>query len=62
MSDIPDKWQAIEITAKKLGVSDEAIRKWRERGSVPGKWHLAILDASKGSIPPAALLTQDRAA
>jgi len=50
----PD-WEAIAAVARELGVKDEAIRKWRERGSVPGRWHLAIIDKSKGAIPPSQL-------
>lgn len=51
----PDNWQDIQDAAKSLGVSEEAIRKWRERGGVPGKWHLAIIEASRGKITPAVI-------
>jgi len=44
------KWEQIEAAAKELGVSDEAFRKWSERGSVPGKWQVPIILKSKGRI------------
>ncbi len=48
-------WDIVAETALRLGVSGDAIRKWRERGSVPGKWHLPIISASKGKVPASAL-------
>ena len=48
----PHNWEAIESTAKELGVSDEAFRKWKIRGHVPGKWHLAILATARGRVQP----------
>lgn len=44
------KWPTIEATAKELGVSDWAIRKWAERGGVPGKWQIPIIMKSKGAV------------
>lgn len=46
----PPKWSEIEATAKRLGVSDWALRKWAERRSVPGKWHVPLILESKGRI------------
>jgi nicotinic acid mononucleotide adenylyltransferase len=34
----------IDLLAAELGVSDEARKKWRQRGAVPHKWRLAILE------------------
>lgn len=53
--DHEQNWEAIEAAARELGVSEEAIRKWKTRGSVPGKWHLAIIAKSEGRVPAAAL-------
>lgn len=36
-------WDFIEATAAELGVSAEAVRKWRIRG-VPYQWRLRLLD------------------
>lgn len=44
------KWDEIEATARKLGVTDEALRKWRVRDGVPGKWQVPIILESKGRI------------
>lgn len=46
----PPKWTEIEAIAKRLGVSDWALRKWAERGNVPGKWHVPIIVESKGKV------------
>ena len=34
----------IDELAASLGVSPEARKKWRQRGAVPHKWRLPILD------------------
>lgn len=44
------KWEEIEAAGRKLGVSDWALRKWAERGRVPGKWHVPLIVQSKGKI------------
>jgi len=45
-----EKWKTVEEVAARLGVESEAVRKWRERKAVPGRWHLALIKASKGKI------------
>lgn len=40
-------WKIIEAEAAALGVSDEAMRKWRERGRVPYRFRLPILIAAE---------------
>ena len=37
----------IERIAARLGVRGETRRKWRERGKVPGRWHLPILQKAR---------------
>lgn len=37
-------WDEIERLGRDLGASDEAMRKWRDRG-VPAKWQLRIMAA-----------------
>jgi hypothetical protein len=44
------EWKLIEHTARKLGVGKKAVEKWRERGEVPGKWHIKLIRASDGLI------------
>lgn len=43
--------QIVDI-ARSLGAKDDAIRKWRERESVPAKWQLAIWEASGETYSP----------
>jgi bifunctional DNA-binding transcriptional regulator/antitoxin component of YhaV-PrlF toxin-antitoxin module len=38
-----ESWDVIDRVAASLGVGREARYKWRERGKVPGRWHLPIL-------------------
>lgn len=47
MSYTPEQWQSIETQARKLGASDEQIRKWRERGGVAATWHAKLAMADK---------------
>jgi len=44
------KWGEIEAAARQLGVTEWALRKWVERGAVPGKWHVPIILQSKGRV------------
>src|SRR5215472_14973526 len=45
------EWDFIEQAAHRLGVGDEALRKWRVRG-VPGRWRLPIAElAAAGGMP-----------
>jgi hypothetical protein len=46
----PEKWSEIEAAAKELGVSDWALRKWADRGGVPGKWQVPLIVQSKGRL------------
>jgi hypothetical protein len=36
----------IDQIAERLGVKDEARRKWRARGAVPHRWRLPIIEES----------------
>lgn len=47
MSYTPDQWQRIETQAKKLGATDEQIRKWRERGGVAATWHAKLIKSDR---------------
>lgn len=42
-----DFWDRIDPLAEELGVSGEARRKWRKRETVPGGWHLLLLDKAR---------------
>lgn len=46
MEETASHWHFIEAKAAELGVGAEAIRKWRERGKVPDRWRLPLLDAA----------------
>jgi hypothetical protein len=50
MSKNPNFWQVVYVVARRLGVRDWALAKWRQRGAVPGKWHIAIIQASDGRL------------
>lgn len=56
MKALTEKWEVVEKTALSLGVNEEALRKWRERQSIPGRWHMQILTASKGKLKPSDFL------
>lgn len=43
-------WDLIDSVAEKLNVDYWARRKWRQRGHVPYKWRLPLINASRGSI------------
>lgn len=47
MSDAIKQWVFVETVAAELGAAPEARRKWRERGKVPHRWRLPILDAAR---------------
>ena len=40
----------IEAAALEAGASYWAVRKWYERGAVPMKWRVQIVEASGGAI------------
>jgi bifunctional DNA-binding transcriptional regulator/antitoxin component of YhaV-PrlF toxin-antitoxin module len=42
-----ESWGVIDRIAASLGVNQEARYKWRERGKVPGRWHLPILQQAR---------------
>ncbi len=45
-------WNRIDPLATELGVKADARRKWRERGKIPGDWHLLLLKmAVKYGVP-----------
>jgi hypothetical protein len=46
----PDLWKEIDALAESLGVSDWARRKWQQRGVIPHKWRLPLIEASKGKL------------
>jgi uncharacterized protein YjcR len=50
MTKIFAKWEQVEAIAARLGVKADAVRKWKERGAVPYKWHVRLISASNGKI------------
>jgi hypothetical protein len=42
-----ESWGVIGRIAASLGVRNDTRRKWRERGRVPGRWHLPIPQEAK---------------
>jgi len=44
-------WELVAETASKLGVTKEALKKWRrpDRG-IPPKWWMPLVEKSKGRI------------
>ena len=58
-----EKIDLIDGLAAELNVSVDARKKWRQRGAVPHKWRLPILDLARQrglSISPADLAALDR--
>jgi bifunctional DNA-binding transcriptional regulator/antitoxin component of YhaV-PrlF toxin-antitoxin module len=53
-----ESWGAVDRIAASLGVRADTRRKWRERGRVPGRWHLPIVEKARSEgleLDPAAL-------
>jgi bifunctional DNA-binding transcriptional regulator/antitoxin component of YhaV-PrlF toxin-antitoxin module len=42
-----DSSDIIDRIAQRLGVRSETRRQWRRRGTVPGRWHLPILEQAR---------------
>ena len=42
-----DVFEKVTPLASELGVKADALRKWRERRTVPGVWHLLLLDKAR---------------
>ena len=40
-------WSIIDEAAAHLGVSTDARRKWRERGRVPHRWRIPIIQEAR---------------
>lgn len=59
MKALTEKFKTVERVASTLGVKDEAIRKWREREAIPGRWHLKLIAASRGKLKPADFMEDD---
>jgi hypothetical protein len=47
-------WTVVEAAARSLGVTAVALKKWRQRGSVPHRWRLPIIRSSNGQLSLAA--------
>ena len=50
MKAITEKWETVKATAGKLEVSNYNLAKWRQRGAVPGKWHIKLINVSNGKL------------
>jgi hypothetical protein len=55
-------WDLVETTAQKLGVSQFAIDKWRQRQTIPHKWRPHLILATAGGITWKQFEMLDRAA
>ena len=42
-----DKWELIKELARGLGVNQSAVQKWRQRGGVPHKFRLVMMDMAE---------------
>ncbi len=43
-------WSLIDRAAQALGVSEAARRKWKQRGSVPHRWRIALIQQTAGAV------------
>ena len=50
MTNKAPEWALIEHLATQLGVKRDALRKWKERGRVPYRWQIPLVQASNGRI------------
>lgn len=57
-----DLWNRIDATAKRMGVPYFTRRKWRQRGTVPHKWRLALIQQSGGQIVANDFISRDNEA
>ena len=46
----PPDWKLLRKLARDLGVSDKAFWKWKERGCVPHKWRIPLIQVSGGYV------------
>lgn len=46
----PPKWHLIADHAKALGASDDMMRKWLARCTIPGAWKVRVFERSGGAI------------
>lgn len=44
---VVDLWPSPEILASELGATAFAVRKWKQRDSIPSDWWLGVIEASK---------------
>ena len=40
-------WKTLKALGAELGVKDEAMRKWEERGSVPHRWRIPMINLAR---------------
>lgn len=50
LKNAPPKWPLIAEHAKALEASDEQMRKWLARCTIPGDWKVKIFERSGGAI------------
>mgnify|MGYP003338422110 CR=1 len=53
-------WNVVDQVAVTLGVSYRARQKWRQRGTIPYKWRLPILQLTGGVISAEHFAALDR--
>lgn len=46
-ADIVNLWPSAADLARDIGADKEAVRKWRQRGSIPARYHRAVLAAAE---------------
>jgi len=45
--DIIETWPTPDVLATEVGANAEAVRKWRQRDSIPAEWWLPVVNAGK---------------
>lgn len=45
--DVMDRWESAEALAEELGQKGVTVRQWRNRGGIPPRYWLALLEAAE---------------
>lgn len=63
MQEIFNKWPSLAELARDIGESPIAVRHWKRRGSIPGEYDVAIVNAAskRGQIVTYEMLALARA-
>ena len=59
MKALSEKWPVVERVALDMGMKKDTIRKWRERGVIPGAHQIKLINASKRKLAMADFMEEE---